>query len=173
VQVRRALLAGSALILLSLALGGFWLSAGRTSHRAQPPRKPVFPVSGQVLYTGFPAEGAHVYLFPLDSSELDDWPTGFPRGEVSADGSFVLSTYAPGDGAPAGRYLLMVHWKKKHRRAILGREKGKGLPTPWMHGEVEVSQTGALLRVEMSGPENKRPATSRWCARLSTRRTSP
>jgi hypothetical protein len=33
-----------------------------------------------------------------------------PAGRVGADGSFTLTTYAAGDGAPAGDYTVVVIW---------------------------------------------------------------
>lgn len=35
-----------------------------------------------------------------------------PRGEIQTDGTFVLRTYAPGDGAPAGKYRAVVMPKR-------------------------------------------------------------
>jgi hypothetical protein len=33
-----------------------------------------------------------------------------PRGQVEADGTFTLTTYEAGDGAPAGEYQVTVEW---------------------------------------------------------------
>jgi len=65
---------------------------------------PVFPVSGEVLLSGKPAENALVVFHPL--SEL---PGSLrPSGRTGADGKFSLSTYESGDGAPAGAYRVTI-----------------------------------------------------------------
>lgn len=33
-----------------------------------------------------------------------------PHGEVGPDGSFRIETYEPGDGAPAGEYIVLITW---------------------------------------------------------------
>src|SRR5688572_17397354 len=70
-------------------------------------RVPVFPVKGSVFVNGKAAEKALVIFHPLGDAD----PKA-PRstGEVAADGSFTLSTYTSGDGAPAGDYAVTVTW---------------------------------------------------------------
>lgn len=36
----------------------------------------------------------------------------FPHARVNDDGTFELTTYVPGDGAPAGEYRITVVWRK-------------------------------------------------------------
>jgi hypothetical protein len=67
----------------------------------------VYAVTGTVLFEGQPAEGATVVLHPADRSI-----TIRPRGVVDADGSFELTTYLPGDGAPVGEYKVTIDWRK-------------------------------------------------------------
>jgi hypothetical protein len=70
-------------------------------------RVPVFPVKGGVFANGKPAEKALVIFHPLSDA---DPKAPRPTGEVAADGSFTLSTYTAGDGAPAGEYAVTVSW---------------------------------------------------------------
>ena len=67
----------------------------------------VYPVTGKVLFQGRPAVGAVVQFHPQDQSDAN--PV-VPVGQVGADGSFRLTTYAHEDGAPAGRYVITVFW---------------------------------------------------------------
>ncbi len=67
----------------------------------------VHPVHGLVFVAGQPAAGAVVVFHPLHASSID-MPR--PSGRVAADGSFVLTTFRPGDGAPAGEYGVAVAW---------------------------------------------------------------
>src|SRR6266508_6086541 len=71
------------------------------------PHKPVFPVRGSVLVAGKPPVKALVVFHPLNEP---DSKVPRPTGEVAADGAFSLSTYATGDGAPAGEYAVTVLW---------------------------------------------------------------
>src|SRR5262249_23227621 len=67
----------------------------------------LHPVRGQVFVAGKPAVGAVVVFHPVDSPAAD---APKPSGRVTADGSFTLSTYVPGDGAPAGDYAVAIAW---------------------------------------------------------------
>jgi hypothetical protein len=87
--------------LLRLFLAGVFLLPTSCSGR-----KPVYPVSGKVLFQGRPAKGAMVKFHPQDGSDT----ALVPRGEVDADGTFRLTTYQQHDGAPAGRYAVTIFW---------------------------------------------------------------
>lgn len=68
----------------------------------------TFPVSGVLQWKdGKPASdlaGATVELQVIDGVEI----RVSPHGEVQSDGTFVLRTYEPKDGAPPGKYRAMV-----------------------------------------------------------------
>jgi hypothetical protein len=70
---------------------------------------PVHPVSGKVTFEGKPAEGAVVTLNPQGDAALK---TAAPKATVKPDGSFKVSVYSDGDGAPAGDYVATVQWFK-------------------------------------------------------------
>jgi hypothetical protein len=74
----------------------------------------LHPVRGKVLYLDQPAEGAIVVFQPVNSGP--DSPT--PSGTVGADGSFTLSTYPHGTGAPAGDYVVLVTWLPPNAREL-------------------------------------------------------
>ena len=61
-------------------------------------RKTVYPVTGKVLFEGRPAAGAVVQFHPQDKADSN---AVAPLGQVGADGTFRLTTYAHEDGAPA------------------------------------------------------------------------
>jgi hypothetical protein len=75
-------------------------------------RVPVFPVKGRVLVGGKPAVRATVIFHPKAAAAdaLAEQAPPRPSGEVQADGSFTLSTYTAGDGAPAGDYRVTISW---------------------------------------------------------------
>lgn len=72
-------------------------------------RETVYPTTGKVLVNGQPAAGAQVVLFPEDEAlRVSDHP--LPTGVTDESGKFSLGSYAVGDGAPAGEYLVTVVW---------------------------------------------------------------
>jgi hypothetical protein len=69
-------------------------------------RKVVVPVEGKVLFESRPAQYALVVFHPVGGSENEPRPSG----RVGADGTFTLTTYDAGDGAPPGEYTVTVEW---------------------------------------------------------------
>jgi hypothetical protein len=67
----------------------------------------VYPVEGSVLFEGKPLAGAGVSFHPVDESRFGD-AVPRPTGQTDREGRFRLMTYAEGDGAPAGSYLVSV-----------------------------------------------------------------
>jgi hypothetical protein len=94
-------------VFLCPALLAFLCGSGCSSSDQQP----VYPVSGAVFVRSKPADGARVVLRPAGEINPDEWPAGYPRGTVQSDGSFQITTFEPGDGAPQGRYVVLVEWK--------------------------------------------------------------
>jgi hypothetical protein len=90
--------------LASLAGMVLLLGCGKTTRE----RKPVFPVSGKVLFNGRPAAGALIAFHPAE--ELDNPRALRPIATVARDGTFRLTTYDTNDGAPAGEYVVTVYW---------------------------------------------------------------
>lgn len=87
-------------------------------------RKPVFTVRGQVLDAGGkPAAGAVVVFHPVAGGDKEVLK---PVGRVDEKGNFTLTTYAEGDGAPAGEYAVTVTWPAP-RRTPLDPEGGDRL----------------------------------------------
>ncbi len=70
-------------------------------------RPPLYPAQGKVLFNGQPAAGLRVSLHRVDKQAGP-----MPTAVTGADGAFQLGTYAPGDGAPEGDYLVTATWLK-------------------------------------------------------------
>jgi hypothetical protein len=80
---------------------------------SEPEREAVYPVTGEVFFKGAPADGAVVWLHPVESIGADaSNPASKPPlcAKVQSDGSFKISTYGVNDGAPVGRYRVSVMW---------------------------------------------------------------
>jgi hypothetical protein len=103
--------AASAALILLVLLGG--------CRGPGADRPPTFPVSGQVFYHDKPAAGARVQLNAAGGPLAPQrW---CPHAEVGADGSFRLTTFRTGDGAPAGTHALTLTWPAP---ATPGRDEG-------------------------------------------------
>ena len=75
---------------------------------SDPSRVPLLPTSGKVIVDGQPAAGVQVRFRPAaDPNALDAL---VPFGNTDENGVYVLGTYEPGDGAPAGRYKVTLFW---------------------------------------------------------------
>ncbi|MDX1969272.1 MAG: hypothetical protein SFV23_18995 [Planctomycetaceae bacterium] len=69
-------------------------------------RPRLIPVSGTVTLDGNPLEGAIVGFQPIaDAKEKFQRP---PGGITDAAGKFVLGTYDKTDGAPVGKYKVVI-----------------------------------------------------------------
>ena len=89
------------------ALTLLFLSTGGCGPQSEGP--PTYPVHGALTVDGKPAHNAQVIFHPADGRDFDQRGAR-PTGRVGADGAFALTTYFPGDGAPAGRYAVTVYW---------------------------------------------------------------
>jgi hypothetical protein len=92
------------------ATAALCLCLAACSGESGPPKKTCYPTKGQLFVKSQPAVGALVVLRPEGEVDLAEWFTGFPHGQVAADGSFELETYGEKDGAPAGNYVVLVTW---------------------------------------------------------------
>jgi hypothetical protein len=109
--------------------------------------KPLYPVRGQVLFEGRPANRALVVLHPLN----DPSPEAVrPRGQVGEDGLFTLSTYGTKDGAPSGAYRVTVElW--------LSTGKGDEGPTSRLPAKYANPEKSGLTATVDTGPTELKP----------------
>ncbi|MBM3978779.1 MAG: DUF4198 domain-containing protein [Planctomycetes bacterium] len=90
-------------LILSAAL----TAAGCSQAPTQPDALAPHPVTGRVTYEGRPAVGVVVTLIPTDAPMVPQIPKN-PRAITGADGAFTIDTFADANGAPAGRYQLVL-----------------------------------------------------------------
>ena len=69
--------------------------------------QPVYPVHGEVRVAGQAPTHAMVTFHPVAG---DSQGAVHPTGQVDEKGRFTLTSYASGDGAPAGEYRVTVAW---------------------------------------------------------------
>jgi hypothetical protein len=96
----------SKLLVAAVLLGQGLLATGCSSSTSSEPIL-THPVRGQVLVNGRTAAGAIVKFYATGGDAVNC----VPHAVTGADGSFVLTTYKPDDGAPAGQYQVSVVWK--------------------------------------------------------------
>ncbi|MBR9804003.1 hypothetical protein GYB59_20955 [bacterium] len=68
----------------------------------------TYPARGIVSINGLPPAGAIIQLHPTGDSV--DVRKSVPWALVEEDGTYTLTTYEPGDGAPAGEYAVTIKW---------------------------------------------------------------
>jgi hypothetical protein len=91
---------------LLLVAGGlhFWLSRGEAAPEG---RVPVVPVQGQLTLDDTVPAGAMLIFHRRGPADVAH-PT--PMGIVRLDGTYKLTTYEAGDGAPVGEYTVTISW---------------------------------------------------------------
>jgi hypothetical protein len=85
----------------------FCLLAGCSGQSKDPPHVPVYPVEGKLIVSGRLAGNSRVVFHPVDKGDSISLR---PVANTRPDGTFQLMTYAAGDGAPAGEYIVTVVW---------------------------------------------------------------
>ena len=108
-------------------------------------RKPVYPVQGTVLVQGQPLQQAQVIFF----KDGDDKELGTrPHGKTDEQGRFQLTTYVTSDGAPEGKYKVLIvggHTGKQPPPASSsegGEEREKSLIAPTTTGREHLAEPG-------------------------------
>jgi hypothetical protein len=110
-------------------------------------RPPVYPAQGKIYYEGKPTANALVILHPLKNDpQLESVR---PLAHVEPDGSFKLTTFDNGDGAPAGEYVVTVDWREK-TAPVEGAPPGRSLLPP-RYANPQLSQ----LRVQIKEGTNE------------------
>jgi hypothetical protein len=85
------------------------LSACGTKYGPNISGPPAFPVTGQVMVDGVPVQGVLVTMIPEEGVAEGRPAAG---GFTDEAGEFTPTTYKPQDGAPAGKYRVMLSWIK-------------------------------------------------------------
>jgi len=109
------------------------------------------PVKGVVVSQGQPVTAGTISLQPKEVAGAAEGKTGRPAtGEIQGDGSFVLSTYQPGDGAVVGKHRVTFMPK------AAGAESYEDRPTPSPYvglmpkeQEVEIKPGNNELTIEL------------------------
>lgn len=96
-------------IIIRRSAVGFGFAALLATGCSGPAEVAVYPVVGQVVVNGKPAEGATVVFHPQAAGEVAELR---PTGKTDADGRFKLTTRESNDGAPAGDYKVTINWAK-------------------------------------------------------------
>ncbi|UUO06996.1 hypothetical protein M4951_01475 [Blastopirellula sp. J2-11] len=83
----------------------------------------TYPVTGTITINDISPQDAVLMLYPtgekLDMRDSKSW------GLVKEDGSYELSTYGLGDGAPASSYVVTLTWPQGTRLYPVDRLDGK------------------------------------------------
>jgi len=129
---------------------------------------PVYPVKGEVRLDGEPTDGAFLVFHPVAGAATEgDKKTGDPikpKAVVKSDGSFQLTTYDTGDGAPKGDYAVTVEWNKLVKK---GNDVSAGpnvIPTEYAQPQT------TPIKVTLGGATDLEPITIKKSTKKTTRR---
>ena len=106
---------------------------------------PTYRTTGTVLLRGQPAVGAYVVLHPQFEYDKEADP---PNGAVNEDGTFVISTYREGDGAPAGTYKVAILPPADFEEGITLQVTKKEGPDPAYEATKDPETSGLLVTIE-------------------------
>jgi hypothetical protein len=105
--VNRISASGITALLVTAAMSG---CGGMTDQqrlkKLVPNAERTMPVRGKVLVDGKPVKDLIVKLHPPDESPR----TLVPNARTADDGTFSVTSYIGGDGAPRGKYKVTVEW---------------------------------------------------------------
>lgn len=117
---------------------------------------PTVKVRGTVNYNGDPLTNGTVTFTPMDQNE-----GRAAHAEIGEDGTFVVSTFKPGDGIVAGTYAISVT-SSLPGTEMLERDRGTGIggksaiPARYMDPKtsqfVEEIVAATELLIELEGP---------------------
>jgi hypothetical protein len=124
-----------------LAVGGVLFSGALMAR----PACSVHPAVGVARVGKTPLVGAQIRLHPRGMTLPDE---ATPSATVQADGTFALTTFTKGDGAPAGDYVVTVQWFRVAKDGSVG---GNALPTRY------ASPTTSPLTVTIREGTNELP----------------
>jgi hypothetical protein len=84
------------------------LLVGCSSTAQGPPRKPVSPVTGELIVDGKPAAMVQVELHDPNAATAS--VHSYSMAYTEADGKFSFTTYEQNDGVPPGEYTVLFYW---------------------------------------------------------------
>lgn len=108
------------------------------------PRVPTYPIVGQVLVDGAPAENLQVVCHSTNGDAAV--PISI-SAYTDAEGRFSISTYEGGDGAPAGNYALTFVWGQ------INLMSGRYGPPDKLNGKYADPETSAFTVEVAEGAE--------------------
>jgi hypothetical protein len=106
----------------------------------------LYPVRGKVTF----ADGSPVTEGMVVFESVDKEPALAARGQIQADGTFELSTHQAGDGAPAGKYRVLVA-PKYDANAV---DKKPRQPAPFDVRYTDFKTSRLEFEVTASGPND-------------------
>ncbi|MEX2174793.1 MAG: hypothetical protein WD872_10555 [Pirellulaceae bacterium] len=105
----------------------------------------TYPARGRITINGAAPAGAVVEL--QATGEAADVRNSRPWAVVQDDGSYTLSTYEIGDGAPAGEYAISIKWPPDVSKPSLADRLGNAYSNP----------SGSQWKATVSAGENQLP----------------
>ncbi len=101
-----------------------------------------------------PPAGALVVFHPTDPA-VEKTIGGKPFGKVADDGTFKLTSYAEGDGAPEGEYGVTIDWRTKGKEGGMSLTEGGGGGAPRLNAKYSNPQQPFTKVTVKKGADNQ------------------
>lgn len=113
------------------------------------------PAGGKVTFNRTAAPvGALVVFHPTDPA-AEKRIGGKPFAKVKEDGTFALTTYAEGDGAPEGEYAVTIDWRPPAKDAKFSLGDGGPAGPPKLNPKYGNPQQPVLKATVKKGDANQ------------------
>lgn len=126
---------------LAMGCGG-----GGSTEQVTMEKKPTVSAGGQVTYQGKPVKDAAVNFISIDGKTRSS-------GKTDAAGTFILSTFGAQDGAPPGKYkvIVAVSGVQEIEPGVLAPEPAGGFKSPIPTKYANPATTDLLADVPEAG----------------------
>lgn len=120
-------------------------------------RKKVYPAQGEIYVNGKPQADVFIYLFPVGGDS--DPKAVRPQGQTDATGTYHLSSYVQGDGAPEGEFVAIVEWPEKGglmKTDFTGADRLKGAYNNIEKSKIKITINKGpttIPRIDVEGPK--------------------
>ena len=109
----------------------------------------TYPVSGTVTVDGQPAFGAKVVLIGTED-KFNEKGSPIPTATVEDDGTFRLTSFEVGDGAPDGDYRVIIIWEDE---APEGADPEGFEPTDKLGGKYDHANSELMVTIPAEATE--------------------
>jgi len=136
----------------AFAVTALCVSCAEDEDAKSGPRHETIPVHGQVLVNGNPMAGIVLRLVPEKEHEQISSSRGriVTQAVTDEEGNFRAFTYKTGDGAPPGKYKVLLWYRTRQRLSGENRKSNDHFKNKY--ADPETSQYSVEVKPDDEGP---------------------